>query len=45
MRLRAPGHPGFSCTRSLDLAMLTEPTGAQREAFNLLGTVIPLNLK
>ena len=25
--------------------MLTEPTSAQREAFSLLGTVIPLSLK
>jgi len=25
--------------------MLTEPTSAQRQAFQLIGTAIPLNLK
>ena len=28
-----------------DLPMLTEPTSAQRQAFDLIGTPIPLTLK
>jgi len=34
----------FAGTRAT-IPMLTEPTSAQREAFNLLGTAIPLTLK
>ena len=29
----------------ITIPMLTEPTSAQREAFSLLGTAIPLTLK
>jgi hypothetical protein len=34
----------FTGTRA-EVPMLTEPTSAQREAFTLIGTAIPLSLK
>ena len=44
---RARGHldpqPGFTGTQ-VTVNMLTEPTGAQPEAFTLIGTPIPLTL-
>ena len=46
---RAPGHPdpqpGPVRRRHATVPMLTEPTSAQREAFDLIGVPIPLTLK